>query len=370
MTDTPSQKSKRWIGLDAFRGLTIAAMILVNNPGDYKHEFYQLGHAEWHGITFSDFIFPFFLFIVGISINLSLGFQLKKGLDRSVIYRKIIRRTVLLFLLGLVVSLLVYPATGGFRIAGVLQRIAMVYLICSILFLQSNLRVQLGVGATLLLGYWALLALVPVPGLGKPSFEPIHNLVSWFDRQFLPGMLYDGEHDPEGILSTLPSIATGISGMMAGYIYQNRKSNAERMRWWGIIGLLMLLIGMVWSLVFPLNKNLWTSSFVLFTSGMGMLILIPITWMVDEKGWKKVFFPFLVFGSNAITAYMLSFVLLYLVFPPFFGEGTALINVATDFFAGLGMSLEMASLIWAVIYTALCFLPVYLMYRRKLFLKV
>lgn len=367
-TKTNDVHKKRWQSLDIFRGLTIAAMILVNNPGDYTAEYQQLGHAKWHEITFSDFIFPFFLFIVGVSITLSLSGAFRKGIPHSSIYKKIIKRTIILILLGLFVNLLTYPAVGGMRIAGVLQRIAIVYLFCSVLFLQSRIKVQLAIGAFILLLYWGFLAFAPVPGLGHPSMDPIDNWVSWFDRKYLPGLLYDTDHDPEGILSTIPSIATGISGLWAGYIYKNKagKLLPSYLLW----GFMLIVTGIGWSYIFPFNKNLWTSSFVCVTSGAGMVVLAILTWIYDVKSWSWWKRPFIIFGSNAIASYILSFVFLYLVFPPFFGEGTAIINVFTEYFKSLGFSPPAASLVWAILYTGLCFIPVYIMYKKRIFLKV
>ena len=361
----------RLISLDALRGITIAAMIIVNNPGNYKEEYEQLGHAEWHGITLADYIFPFFLFIVGVSITLSLSKQLEKGLGTSLLFKKIMKRTLYLFALGLVVNLLTNPTLeGGFRIAGVLQRISIVFLICSLLFLHTGWKSQAIIGAGILLGYWLLLAYVPVPGLGYPSLDPENNLVSWLDRTILPGKLFDGIHDPEGILSTLPSIATGITGLLVGQIIKTGSTLEIVVKRIVATGILFLSIAILWMFVFPLNKNLWTSSFVLYTSGAATLILAVSIWIIDVKGYANIFFPFVVFGSNAIAVYMLSFILLYLVWPPIFGEDGAIIQVFHRFLVHIGFAPKMASLIWSVLYTSLCFVPMYFLFRRRIFIKV
>lgn len=366
---SPSDEN-RWVALDVFRGLTIASMIVVNNPGDYRHEYHELGHAKWHGITFSDFIFPFFLFIMGLSIALSIPKQLEKGMSVSTIQQKIFKRTILLFLLGLTVSVLVYPATGGFRVAGVLQRIALVYWCCSMLFLYTSWRTQLVTGIVLLIGYWMLLALVPVPGTGSPSLEPVNNLVSWFDRKYLPGMLYDEQHDPEGILSTIPAIVSGLIGVLTGQLSASCSSRPQLIRNLGFTGILSLSIGLIWQLYFPLNKNLWTSSFVLVTGGAALMVLSVITWLIDVKGFRPGTKPFIVFGSNAIASYMLSFVLLYLVFAPFFRDGKTINAISNAFLLSLGCSPNFSSLIWAFLYTGLCYIPVSMLYKKKIFLKV
>lgn len=366
-TATPS---KRWIALDFLRGLTIAAMIVVNNPGDWSNKYEQLGHAEWHGITFPDFVFPFFIFIVGVSIALALTRQRNKNTPAKLIYRKVIKRTIILFLLGLVLSLLVYPTLGGFRVAGVLQRIALAYFFCSIIFLNFSWKNQLIISLVLLIGYWLLLALVPVPGLGYPSVEPVNNLASWFDRKFLPGLLYNGHHDPEGILSTIPSIASGLIGLLIGQLSIKIADKTKLNKWlWGI-GILTLIAGIIWQFVFPLNKNLWTSSFVLVTAGAAILTLALTTWIVDIKNIKYGISPFIVFGSNAIISYMLSFVLFYLVSPSFFGEGRSILSLTMDLFSQIGFPPKFSALLWALFFTFLCYIPVHIMYKKGIFLKV
>lgn len=363
--------NSRLISLDAFRGLTIAAMILVNNPGNYKEEYEQLGHAAWHGITFADFIFPFFLFIVGVSITLSFSKQLRKGVKSSIFFKKIIKRTLILFVLGLLVNLLTNPTLeGGFRIAGVLQRIAIVFLVCSFLFLKTNWKSQIIIGAVILLAYWLILVFIPVPGLGYPSIDPENNLVSWLDRLALPGKLFDGNHDPEGILSTLPSIATGISGLLVGHIIKSDKNPIKVIHRIFLAGFITFLIGSLWMLIFPLNKNLWTSSFVFFTSGSAAMILASFIWFIDIKGYKKPVYPFVVLGSNAISVYILSFILLYVVWPPVFGDGKAIIQVFHQFFVKVGFTPKFASLIWSLFYTMMCYIPMYFLFKKKIFIKV
>jgi predicted acyltransferase len=365
-----AKKSNRWIALDFLRGLTIAAMIVVNNPGDWSNKYDQLGHAEWHGITFPDFVFPFFIFIVGVSIALALSRQLDKNTPTKLIYRKVIKRTIILFLFGLLLSLLSYPMLGGFRVAGVLQRIALAYFFSSIVFLNFSWKNQIIITLILLIGYWLLLALVPVPGLGYPSVEPVNNLASWFDRKFLPGLLFNGNHDPEGILSTIPAVASGLIGVLIGQLSIKIGDKTRLNKWlWGI-GILMLIIGIIWQFSFPLNKNLWTSSFVLVTGGAAILTLAITTWIVDVKDIKYGISPFIVFGSNAITSYMLSFVLLYLVTPQFFGEGRSMLKMTMNLFMQIGFSAKFSALLWALFFTFLCYIPVHLMYKRGIFLKV
>ena len=370
MNDFDISKS-RLLSLDAFRGFTIAAMISVNNPGDYKEEYEQLGHADWHGITLTDFIFPFFLFIVGVSISLSFSKQLSKGYKPSDFYKKIIKRTLILFALGLFVNLLTNPTLdGGFRIAGVLQRIAIVFLVCSFLFLKTNWKTQMTIGTIILLGYWLMLVFIPVPGLGYPSIDPENNLVSWFDRIALPGALFDVTHDPEGILSTLPSIVTGISGLLIGNLIKSDKNPDVVIRRILVAGFISLVVASLWMIIFPLNKNLWTSSFVLFTSGAATVILASCIWLIDLNGFNKATSPFVILGSNAISVYILSFILLYVVWPPIFGENNSIIQVFHRYLVQIGFAPKLASLIWSLFYTTLCYLPMYFLYKKKVFIKV
>lgn len=275
-----------------------------------------------------------------------------------------------MFLLGLVISLLVYPATGGFRVAGVLQRISLVYLFSSVLFLNTTMRGQVITGVVLLIGYWILLSFTPVPGIGKPSLEPVNNLVSWFDRKFLPGMLYDGDHDPEGILSTIPAFVSGLVGVLTGQLSVRISDKRKLINSLWIAGIPMLIAGLIWQYNFPLNKNLWTSSFVLVTSGTAMIVLAIITWFVDVKHVRFGVQPFIIFGSNAIASYMLSFVFLYLVFAPFFGSGNTLNSLMNKLLLQIGFSANFSSLIWALLYTFLCYVPVYFMFKKRIFLKV
>lgn len=360
---------KRWIALDFFRGLTIALMIIANNPGDWKEEYYQLQHAEWFGITFADFIAPIFIFIMGVSIALAFSKQLEKGVNTKIFYKKIAKRAVILFLLGLSINLLLMSAWGGFRIVGVLQRIAIVYVVCSILFLKTKWKTQLMIGLGVLIAYCLLFLVVPVPGLGKVSLSVQNNWLSWVDTHFLPGLLYARNHDPEGILGTFPAIVTGISGMLVGTLLKRSLDKKDFVKKVLPYGIITLAAGLLWSLIFPLSKHIWSSSYVLVTSGTGILFLSLCTWLMDIKSWKKGAFPFIVFGSNAITAYMLSFILWVIVWPPFFG-GANLMEICTNIFVNIGFSAKFSSLIWAVLYTAVIYVPIYFLYKKKKFIKV
>ena len=304
--DLEAISSPRLLSLDFFRGLTVAAMILVNNPGDWGHIYAPLEHAPWNGWTPTDLIFPFFLFIVGVSITFALGRY--DGAETGVV-RKIIKRSITLFLLGLFLNFFPKFDISTVRIMGVLQRIAIVYLACSLIFLKTTPRQQLYLLATLLIGYCILLTIIPVPGVGYANLEPESNLAAWFDRIILtPAHVYKPAKvwDPEGLLSTLPAIGTGIIGMLTGSWLRSNRPAAEKVAWLFAIGCLTLLAGLIWGGFFPINKALWTSSYVLLAGGLAMLGLALCYWLIDVKDYRKGVFPFVAFGVNAITVFFLS----------------------------------------------------------------
>lgn len=304
---TEVSTSSRLLSLDAFRGLTVAAMILVNNPGDWGHLYAPLEHAHWNGWTPTDLIFPFFLFIVGVSITFALGRQTN---DPKAVVGKIVRRSATLFLLGLFLNFFPKFNLLTVRIPGVLQRIALVYLICSLLFVNTTPRQQLYLLLTVLAGYWLLMTQIPVPGVGYANLEPETNLAAWLDRTVLsPAHVYKPAKvwDPEGMLSTLPAIGTGLLGLLTGYwLRRTDVSAAERVAWLFAAGCLTTLAGLCWDSFFPINKALWTSSFVLLAGGLAMLGLALFYWLVDVKQYRRGVLPLVAFGVNAITVFFLS----------------------------------------------------------------
>ncbi len=304
-------ESKRLISLDAFRGFTIAAMILVNNPGSWGHVYAPLLHAKWHGITPTDLIFPFFIFIVGVSIALAYSKRLVIGAPKKAMFQKIIIRSLKIFAVGIFLAL--YPKFNFFelRVAGVLQRIAVVFLVCAILYLTTKWKTQAIIGAVLLIGYWLAMVLIPTPGAGGVSLEPGQNIAAYVDSFLLPGRMWQGTWDPEGLLSTLPAIATGISGMLAGHIILSKEDENKKIVWLFIAGFAATIIGHIWSWNFPLNKNLWSSSFVMFTSGLAFMTLAASIYIVDMLGRTKGTKIGIIFGANAITVYVLAGMLTY-----------------------------------------------------------
>lgn len=302
--------SNRLLSLDFFRGLTVAAMILVNNPGDWGHIYAPLEHATWNGWTPTDLIFPFFLFIVGVSITFALGG--KAGAGKGAI-QKIVKRSITLFLLGLFLNFFPRFDISTVRILGVLQRIAIVYLVCSLIFLKTTPRQQVYILCSLLIGYWLAMTLIPVPGVGYANLEPETNLAAWLDRIILtPAHVYKPAKvwDPEGLFSTVPAIGTGILGMLTGNWLKANRAVSEKAAWLFAVGCLTLFGGLIWNGFFPINKALWTSSYVLLAGGLAMLVLALCYWLIDGQAeaqhYRWAILPFVAFGVNAITVFFLS----------------------------------------------------------------
>lgn len=393
--------SSRLISLDALRGFTIAAMVIVNDPGSWSSIYLPLEHSEWHGVTMTDLVFPFFLFMVGVSITLAYTKRKEAGVPKRDMYKKIISRTLKIFLLGLFLWLWPTFEFGDLRYAGVLQRIAIVFLACAMLFLNTNWKQQAIIGSVLLVGYWALLALIPVPidevirnalasgtversggrmiEIGElkklsenfiaANYKPGVNITAWFDRQFLPGHFWEKTWDPEGLLSTLPAIVTGIIGMLAGKIIKAVQDNYQKLTWLFFAGFCMYLVGELWALSFPLNKNLWTSSYVLWAGGMATMGLGACILVVDILGYKKWTKLGRVYGANAITSYVLSGMLTLVFYHDIFG-GHALNDLFMAGMAGIGISAKLASFMYAIIYMLIIYIPAYILYRKRIFIKV
>jgi predicted acyltransferase len=366
----------RLISLDLLRGVTIAFMILVNNNGDEKHAFWALKHAQWNGFTPTDLVFPTFLFLVGISLVFSIESRLARGSSRASIAFHALRRAVILFLLGLVVN--GFPAFHWetLRIYGVLQRIAICYLFGSILYLLSRrVSLQIALFAGALTGYWILMRWVPVPGFGVPGrdiplLDPNANLVAFLDRQIFPGRLYEAVRDPEGMLSTLPAMCTLLLGTMTAQWLRSARSLREKLIGLIAAGAMALAAGGVWDLWFPINKKLWTSSYVLWAGGWSLLILAFCFWLVEIGRVKRGLWPWLAFGSNAISAY---------IFAELLQSTLAAVSVSGGLSVARWLYLKMlalvpwpafASLVYSVCFVAVCFIPIAILYRRRVFIKI
>ncbi len=390
------ERSERLVSLDVFRGLTIAGMILVNNPGTWSTIYPALQHAKWNGCTPTDYIFPFFLFIVGVAITISLTKRKQSGVDQKKLIWQIIKRGLIIYAIGIFIT--AWPfwnfADGrwidfsSLRLVGVLPRIGVVYIITSLIFLKANIKTQAIIGFVLLLAYWAIMTLIPVPGYGSPNlnvsvltnpvtgeiFAP--NLAGWLDHLLLGNHMWKASKvwDPEGILSTIPAIATCLSGVMLGHWLRSKNDSSVKTSWIFVMGNFAILIGVIWDMWFPLNKSLWTSSYVMFTSGMALLFFGMCYWLIDVKGIKWWTKPFVVYGMNAITVFALSGLV---------AKTMGIIKVVNE--AGEKISLNKylyqqlfapnfspinASLAWALTYVLIWLGLMWILYAKKIFIKV
>jgi len=381
----------RVVSLDVFRGATIAAMILVNDPGSWSHIYPPLEHADWNGWTPTDLIFPFFLFIVGVSLTLSFAARIARGLTRGALAIHVVRRSALIFAIGLFLNGFPEFDFSSIRFMGVLQRIALCYLVAGLLYLatfhkesagerparaRANLRVTAAVTIALLVGYWALMTFVPVPGYGAGRLGKDDNLGAYVDRTLMGGHLWAESvtWDPEGFLSTLPAIASLLIGILAGEWLRSDRPVRRKVIGLAAAGFALLVAGRLLHPYFPINKNLWTSSFVLFTGGFAMLALAACYWVVDVRGWRAWTAPFLVFGMNAILAYALaalvSEVSTDFEFLKFRGHKTTLHGWIYDKFFVPHASSVNASLAFAVFFVFVIFVFLLPFYRGKVFLRV
>ena len=365
-------KNSRLIALDIFRGLTITTMIIVNDPGIEERAYAPLLHAKWNGITPTDYVFPSFIFMVGISIALSYSKQLANGVPRGAMIRKIIRRAVILFALGVFLSVLPYFDFANYRIPGVLQRISLVHFASALLFLYSGWKFQARLAAFILVAYCMVMTLIPVPGYGYAILEPGKNLAAWLDAIVIPGRMWQGTWDPEGILSSFPAVVTGILGMLAGQWVLGKQTVERKIIWLFFAGFLSFALANFWNGWFPINKNLWTSSFVLYTAGLDAMILASLYFLVDvlghRRGWKFA----MIYGSNAIAAYLVAEVFSDLLVYRWGGreQGKSINDWVIEKLLPTGISPELLSFIWALAFCALCFIPIYVLYRKKIFLKI
>jgi predicted acyltransferase len=364
----------RMISLDVFRGITIAGMILVNNPGTWSAIHSPLAHAEWHGLTPTDLVFPFFLFIVGVSITLALGRRAESGGSKRDLYLKIVRRTLIIFALGLVLTGFPRYELSTIRIPGVLQRIAVCYFIASIIFLNSKWRTQAVIGATLLLVYWALMTLIPAPGFGAGDLSMEGNLAAYVDRTLLGRHTWKPLYDPEGILSTIPAIVTTLCGVLAGHWLRSRRSEMERVAGMFVAGAACMVVAWAWGFWFPINKALWTSSYVLLTAGLALQFLAVCFWLIDIRGIRRWATPFLVFGSNALIIYFLaelfSHVISLISFRSSEGGAVDLKTVIYEKVFASWASPINASVLFAICIVLLWLGVAALLYRKRIFIKV
>ncbi len=369
----PAALPPRLASLDVFRGLTIAGMILVNNPGSWSAVYPPLRHAEWDGWTPTDLVFPFFLLIVGVAIPFSFGKSSESWGGQAGLIWKVVRRSLVIFGIGM--------ALGGFpsydlaklRIPGVLQRIAVCYLVASLVELVAGIRTKVGVIVVLLGGYWLAMAFAPYPGHQVGDLSRSGNLAAFVDRAALGGHLYKPDYDPEGLLSTIPAVATTMIGVLAGHWLRSGRPAFEKDAGLFFAGSCGVLLGLVWNAVFPINKALWTSSFVLLTAGVGLQTLAICYWLIDIHAVRTWSRPFAILGKNAISAYVLSGLVARLLgMVSWQGESGGKVTPKAwfvDSLARLGLSPMNASLAFAIAYLAVIFVPIYAMDRKGIYLK-
>jgi predicted acyltransferase len=374
LAPTSAHPDRRLVSLDVFRGIAIAAMILVNNPGTWRPVYAPLQHADWNGWTLTDLIFPFFLFIVGVAITLSFAARSSQKASRKALLFKVLRRTCIIFALGIVINGFPDFDWSEIRVPGVLQRIAVCYFLASVVVLTTGVRGQALTTAILILGYWAAMKLVPLPGHKAGLLKPGRNLAAYIDTALLHGHLLHRRWDPEGILSTFPATATTLAGVLTGHWLRVSKTPFTRLSGLFVAGNVCIVAGLVMNVWFPINKNLWTSSYVVFTAGMALNFLGMCYWLVDVRGYRLWATPFVMYGTNAILAYMLStliakVMILWTVEGP---DGSAISlrrHLVERFLLPLASPIN-ASLLYAIGYVLLWLAVMAVLYRRRIFFKI
>jgi predicted acyltransferase len=402
----PAPPRERLLSLDVFRGLTVAGMLLVNDPGSWEHIFPPLEHATWNGWTPTDLVFPFFLFIVGITTHISLSNRRARGDNERAIRAQIIRRGALIFMFGFLVNGFPYFTWGEvagvadpsllqrmgdrllhWRIMGVLQRIGLAYMLAGLLTLRTTLKQQVGIIATLLLGYWIVMTALPVPGEGTIGAlllgDGPRTMAAWTDRLVLDWSRWGlGNHlwvssvtwDPEGILSTVPAIATCMLGNLAGQWIAQRRPLSERLAGLYAAGALGMMAGLMWNWVFPINKSLWTSSYVLFTAGVAAVSLATIMYVVDfhkSRRWTK---PFVIYGVNPTIAFVGSGVMARCIYSIFKvtkdGKRIPLQAGIYETLFASWLTPTVASLAFALSFVLFWYGILYVLYKKDIILKV
>ncbi|RAJ79143.1 putative acyltransferase [Chitinophaga dinghuensis] len=363
----------RLLSLDFFRGITVAAMIMVNNPGSWKYVYAPLEHSKWNGCTPTDLIFPFFLFIVGVSVPYAMGSKKEDPTQHRTLILHALRRAAILILIGLLLRIMFKWDFATLRFPGVLQRIGLVFGVIAILYIKTGKRTIQWVFGSLLIIYCLLMTVVPVPGTGVPSLEPEANLGAWLDRLiFTPSHLWAQSKtwDPEGLLSTMPAVSTGLFGVMVGsWLRRKDKDDAVKVSWMFVYGFIAVILALIWDPFFPINKSLWTSSFVLYTGGLGTMALAMSYWLIDVQQRNKYLTPFVAFGRNAITAYVLSALVPKFMSMIPIGEGSLSSwlnesvwnNIFSPYNASLASALFLVFLIW---------IPIAIMYRKNIIVKI
>lgn len=378
---TPGKTAGRLLSLDVLRGATVAFMVVVNNPGTWSAIYPPLEHAEWDGWTPTDLVFPFFLFMVGVAISLALSKRIEAG-DKGKLILKIIKRSLVIYGCGLFINLfpfIGFPGTlSTVRLTGVLQRIAVCYLCASLIFISTRWRAQAAVTLSILVGYFLVMKLIPTPGYGAGVLTKEGSLASYIDRNALGSHIWKGAkgvYDPEGILSTFPAIATTLTGALAGTWLRRKIDVKDKLIGLFVAGALSVTVGWIWNFWFPINKALWSSSYVFHTTGLALVTLALLYWFIDVKGYKRWTYPFVVFGVNALAVFVLTglavraMTTLYKPLRADGSRGNLQTLIYDHLFAPFFAAPRNASLAYALAFLAFWYLVLWVMYKRNIIIK-
>ena len=359
---------RRLKSLDALRGFDMLLLVgiggvLESLPKLWDNAVFraianQCDHTEWHGFHLWDLIFPLFIFMVGASLPFAINNRLQRGDSRNKLYIHIVRRTLVLFLLGLIMGGLLRFDFENLKLSGVLQRISVAYFFAAIIVMNTRMRSQAIIAGSLLVGYWLLMILVPVPGYGAGVLTPEGNLHTYIDQLFLPGRMNNVFYDEDGILQQISSIAVCLAGVVAGQWLKSSKSDNIKVKGLLIAGTVSIMIALLWNLSFPIIFRLWSSSFAMLVIGISSILLGLFYWLIDVKGYQKWAFPFVVVGLNSIAIYVAS---------GLFDFGSVVRVFVNGFIDNLG---SFKPLFWALCMLTIKWLFVYFLYKKKIFLKV
>ncbi|OVE80418.1 hypothetical protein BVY01_00370 [bacterium I07] len=367
-------KHGRLLSLDVFRGMTIAGMIIVNGPGNDDFVFPQLAHSEWNGCTFADFIFPFFLFIVGVAITLSLSKRKGRGDNQIRLMMKTFRRSAIIFLLGLVLGLFPVFDITNLVLTGVLKTIAVVYFFTALIFLITDLKTQKIILAVILVVYWIAITFLPDPGAVAANLSRGTNLGEWLNKFFSQNSLLRSCWDIFGRITTVPAVATSLLGVLTGNLLLSNEDNTTKTVKMFIVGNIMIFTAYILSFWFPINKLMWTSTFVLFTGGFALNLFSLCFWVVDVKEYKFWIKPFQAFGMNALAVYFMAVLAgRYLKFIKVTDSSGNLVNLKGYIYNAVFLPLAdpiNASFIYSIVYTLFWLGFVWFLFKKKIFIKV